>query len=648
MATGSIPFDSWGQYADALKKGKRDRAQDLARGGTGRLRTLEALIEGKTIASRVSFPVRDVPARMVAGTVSEARAIGFSPAFLPLTEPRSEFASKWVHLCEAHMAEGFHQPVKLVEYLGRFYAEEGNKRVSVLKYYHVHSVRAEIVRFVPEYDASDPEVVLYYDFMEFHRRTGMYSVQLTTPGRYTELYDLLSANLKDASAEGFRHFEAAEFEAFRRVLHSSAGIDPLYSSGDILLAYLRLFGMPELDDEETVAGRLRLLGEELLTRRTADTECVSVEPEKKVPPSSGGFLGSLLGSPRPLRVGFLYARTPDSSLWTRAHEDGRLQAVAALGSRIETTCLYDVPEGPGAAEAILEFACHGFDAIFATTPAMLAPTLRASLDLPEVRFFCCSEAHPYKHVETYFGRMFEARFLLGMVAGSLSRSGRLGCVATWPVPDVVSGLNAFTLGARMVNPSVEVLVEWTRDWESHARSGMLDEERRLLAAGADPISRQYNLSGRGLVAGKWLSEAEPSGTELQSLAAPRWNWGVFYERILKDLMDQGPATPYDRFLVRSSATAFWWGIGSGLVDLVLDETRVPDPTRRLVHWMRSLLVEGRLHPFTGPVTDNEGNLRITAGETPGFETISRMDWFVEGIRTEAPVMEQEQAEDVTR
>ena len=81
---------------------------------------------------------------------------------------------------------------------------------------------------------------------------------------------------------------------------------------------------------------------------------------------------------------------------------------------------------------------------------------------------------------------------------------------------------------------------------------------------------------------------------------------------------------------------------------MLDETRVPDPTRRLVHWMRSLLVEGRLHPFTGPVTDNEGNLRITAGETPGFETISRMDWFVEGIRTEAPVMEQEQAEDVTR
>jgi basic membrane lipoprotein Med (substrate-binding protein (PBP1-ABC) superfamily) len=476
----------------------------------------------------------------------------------------------------------------------------------------------------------------------------MYSVQLTTPGRYDELYELLSTKLKDASPEGYRHFEAAEFEAFRRVLHASAGIDPRYSSGDILLTYLRLFGMPELDDEETVASRLCQLGDELLTRRTADTERVSIEPNKQMPPSGGGFLGNLLGSPRPLRVGFLYARTPETSLWTKAHEEGRLQAVASLGNRIETTCLNDVPEGPAAADAILEFACRGFDVIFATTPAMLASTLRASIDLPDVRFFCCSEAHPYKHVETYFGRMFEARFLLGMIAGSLSRSGRLGCVATWPVPDVVSGLNAFTLGARMVNPAVEVLVEWTRDWESHTRSGMLEEERRLLAAGADPISRQYNLSGRGLVAGKWLSESDTTGTELQSLASPRWNWGVFYERILKELMGQGPATPYDRFVVRNSSTAFWWGIGSGLVDLALDEIRIPDPTRRLVHWMRTLIVEGRFHPFTGPLRDNMGNLRIAEGESPGFETISHMDWFVEGILTEAPVMEQEQAEDVTR
>jgi len=561
---------------------------------------------------------------------------------------RTEFAAKWMHLCDAHSAEGFHTPVKLVEYLGRFYAEEGNKRVSVLKYYHVHSVRAEIVRWVPEYDASDAEIRLYYEFLDFHRKTGMYTVRLTTPERYEELYDRLCAALGDSSPETFRRFEAAEFEAFRRVLHGSAGIDARYSSGDILLAYLRLFGMWGKTEEDLVASRLKQLGEELKTRREPETEHVSVEPGKSPSPSSGGLLGSLLGTPRPLRVGFCYAKTPETSLWSQAHEEGRLEAVASLGTRIVTVSRTDVPEGPGAAEAISAFAGEGFDVVFATTPAMLAPTLHASIDHPGVRFYCCSEAHPYTRVETYFGRMYEARFLLGIVAGSLSRTGRIGAVAAWPVPDVVSGLNAFTLGVRTVDPDAEVLVEWTKDWESHSQTVMLQQEKRLIDAGVDLISRQSTLGGRGLVMGTGLSWSEESGSRLQSIAAPRWKWGIFYERILREILAEGPATPFDRFVVKSSTNAFWWGIGSGLVNLELDETRIPEPTKRLVSWMRVLLVEGRLHPFSGPLWDNGGRLRVAAGQTPGFDEISSMDWFVEGIRTQAPIMEQDQAEDVTR
>ncbi len=640
--------ESQSQYADALKKGRKDRSHDLARGGTGRLADLEALLGDRTIVARIPLHVRDIPARLVFGTVSQARAIGFSPAFLPVMDTRTEFANKWTHLAESHMAEGFHTPVKLVEYLGRFYAEEGNKRVSVLKYFHVHSVRAEIVRWVPEYDASDSDICLYYEFLEFHRRTGAYSVRLTTPGRYDELYDRLCMALGDSSPETFRRFEAAEFEAFRRVLHGSAGIDARYSSGDILLAYLRLFGMWGKDEEDAVAARLKQLGEELKTRREPETEHISVEPGKTPAPSGGGLLGSLLGTPRPLRVGFCYAKTPETSLWSRSHEEGRLEAVASLGARIETVCRTEVPEGPGAADVISEFAGEGLDVVFATTPAMLAPTLRASIEHPEVRFYCCSEAHPYTHVETYFGRMYEARFLLGIVAGSLSRTGRIGAVATWPVPDVVSGLNAFALGVRTVDPDAEVLVEWTKDWESHSRTAMLQEEKRLLDAGVDLISRQSTLGGRGLVIGTGLSWSEESGSRLQSIAAPRWKWGIFYERVLRQVLAEGPATPLDRFLVRGSTNAFWWGIGSGLVDLELDESRIPDPTRRLVSWMRTLLVEGRLHPFSGPLRDAEGGMRVAPGVTPGFDEISTMDWFVEGIRTQAPVMEQDQAEDVTR
>ena len=637
-----------GQYRDASRKGRKDRDADRAKGGTGRLPTLETRLGGRTIVSRQSLFVRDVPSRLVVGTVSEARAVGFSPSFLPVMPDRSEFASKWRALCDAHMAEGFHTPVKLVEYLGDFYAEEGNKRVSVLKYFRVNTVRAEIVRWTPEYDAADPEIRLYYEFLEFHRRTGMYAVQLTSPGKYEELHQRLCAALPDCSAEAFRRFEAADFEAFRRILHASAGIDPRYSSGDILLSYLRLFGMPDLDDEEQVAERLKQLGEELKTRRAADAERIVEEPEAPAAPATGGFLGILLGPPRPLRIGFLYARTPAASLWTMAHEEGRLAAAAAVGNRVETVCLNDVPEGLEAAPMIREFAARGFDAIFATTPAMLAATLHAAIECPSVRFFCCSEAHPYAHVETYFGRMYEPRFLVGMLAGSLSRTGRLGAVATWPVPDVVSGLNAFAIGARMVNPRAEVLVQWTTDWESNAHVSMLEEERSLLAAGADLVSRQSTLRGRGLVLATGADWSDSMDASLRSVAVPRWHWAVFYERIFRQLLTDTPATPLDRFVVRSAATAFWWGMGSGLVDLDIDEDAVPPATRRLVEAMRTLLVEGRLHPFAGPLRDDRGDLRVHEGQTLGFDGISSMDWFVEGIRTVAPTMEQDQAEDMVR
>ena len=642
-----MEYETHGYYLDALRKGRKDRSQDLSHGGTGQLGDLESLLEGRSIVSRQPFALRDIPSRLVVGTVSKARGVGFSPKFLPLMEPKSEFASKWMYLCEAHMAEGFHHPVKLVEFLGNFYAEEGNKRVSVLKYFRVHSVSAEFVRWVPAFDASDPEVVLYYEFMEFFRRTGMVSVRLTTPGRYEELYELLSKGLGDTSTESFRHFEAAEFEAFRRILHAFAGIDPRYKSGDILLAYLRLFGMPELSEEQSVGTRAKQLAEELLTRRTPEGDHVSVEPGHQTT-AAPGLLESILGQRRMLRVGFLYAGTPETSLWTRAHEEGRKKAVAELGPRIETVCRYDVPETLDTAETISAFAAEGFDVVFATTPAMLAPTLRASIDCPNVRFYCCSEAHPYTHVETYFGRMFEARFLAGMIAGSLTRNDRVGCVATWPVPDVVSGLNAFALGARMVNPRVEVLVDWTKDWESHDSPELLKEERDFFDSGVDLVLRQSTLSDRGLVMGTGLSWSDTKGSGLRSIAAPVWNWGVFYERILRTLLDEGPATPLDRYLVRSPSTAFWWGIGSGLIDLALDRALIPAPTLRLVDWMKTLLVEGRLHPFTGPVYDNAGSLRIAEGETLGFDEISRMDWFVEGVRTEAPAMGQEQAEDIAR
>lgn len=325
----------------------------------------------------------------------------------------------------------------------------------------------------------------------------------------------------------------------------------------------------------------------------------------------------------PLKVGFVYVSPVGDAGWTYQHDLGRRAMEKALGDKVRSTVVESVAEGPDAERVMRDLASQGNKLIFATSFGYLGPALRVAADFPDVRF---EQAGGYKtapNLNTYNARYYEARYLAGVLAGKVSKSGVAGYVAGFPVPEVIQGINAFALGMRASNPKATVKVVWLDSWFDPPRER--EAALTLINQGADVLTNHtastavvQTAQERGVGVIAYQSDMRRLAPRAQ-LTAITHEWGAYYTRVARSVLDGS-----------WRVQPVWGGMKDGFVRLAPLNASVPEAVAALVAARQADLVAGRLHPFAGRIVDRDGRVRHEKGVMPDAR-IATMNYFVEGV-----------------
>lgn len=332
--------------------------------------------------------------------------------------------------------------------------------------------------------------------------------------------------------------------------------------------------------------------------------------------------GMAQAAEKKLKVGFVYVSPVGDAGWSYSHDVGR-QAVETLPG-VDVKYLEAVNEGADSERVFLNMARKKYDLIFATSFGYMDPMLKTSKKFPKTVFMHCSGYKTSKNMGNYFGRMYQARYLSGMVAGSMTKSNVLGYVAAFPIPEVIRGINAFTLGVKAVNPKAEVRVVWTKTWYDPAKEK--EGAKSLLDIGADVIAQHQDSPGPQEAAQERGAYSVGYNTDMSAFApkahlvAPIWNWAPFYV----DVVNQVKAGTW-------KSGSSWNGLKEGVVDLSPMGDMVPEAVKTKVFARRDAIKTGEFTVFEGPVKDQSGKIRIAKGAIPSDGELLGMDWFIEGV-----------------
>ncbi|MBS3784939.1 MAG: BMP family ABC transporter substrate-binding protein [Anaerolineae bacterium] len=330
----------------------------------------------------------------------------------------------------------------------------------------------------------------------------------------------------------------------------------------------------------------------------------------------------------PVRAAFVYIGPPGDLGWTYEHDRGRLMLEEELGDQVETTYIEDVPEGPDAARVVRQYAQEGWDVIFTTSFGYMEPTHEVAEEFPDVIFEHCSGYKTRENMATYFGRMYQPRYLSGIVAGEMTEENVIGYVAAFPIPEVIRGINAFTLGVRSVNPDAEVRVVWTNTWydpvkEREAAEALLDQGADIITQHQDTTEPQKAAQERDALSIGYDSDMREFVGDTV-LTSPQWNWGTYYIDTVQNIIDGTWETHQ-----------FWGGLESGIVMLAEMSPLVPDDVREQVDAERERILDTDWDVFCGPINDQDGSEAVADGECMSDEEMLNIDWFVEGVVGEA-------------
>jgi basic membrane protein A len=338
--------------------------------------------------------------------------------------------------------------------------------------------------------------------------------------------------------------------------------------------------------------------------------------------------GSAMAAKEPIKVAFIYVGPVGDAGWSYTHDQGRKYLEKNLAG-VKTAFVESVPEGADAERVLTQFARDGYKVIFATSFGYMDAVINVSKKFPGVYFEHCSGFKTAPNVSTYFGRIYEARYLSGIVAGKMTKSNLIGYVAAHPIPEVIRGINAFTRGVRSVNPVAKVRVVWTNTWYNPASEK--EAAKALLDAGCDVIAQHQDTPGPMQAAeerGKYgISYNSPmmQFAPKAVLTGPVWNWGPYYVNRVKAAMDG-----------TWKSGQYWGHMADGVVDLAPFNKVVPADVVKLVTASKREILRGKLQPFAGPVKDNTGKIVIPAGKTMSDQEMLGFNWFVEGVEGTLP------------
>lgn len=337
-----------------------------------------------------------------------------------------------------------------------------------------------------------------------------------------------------------------------------------------------------------------------------------------------GLAGQALAQTKQIKAGFIYVGPVGDAGWSFAHDQGR-QEMEKLPFVEPSTYIESVPGGAESARVINGLVRRGHNLIFTTSFGYMDATIDVAARNKDVVFMHASGYKTAANVGTYFGRMYEPRYLSGMIAGKMTEKNIIGYVAAFPIPEVIRGINAFTLGVRSVNPDAQVRVVWTQTWfdpgvERDAADSLLDVGADVLAMHQDAPATLQAAEARGAYVIGYNSDNRRFAPNA-FLTAPVWNWGPLYSHIAQGVHD-GTWT----------SEQIWWGMGEDLVQLAPFSDRIPADVQTLVNQRAAEIKAGTFHPFTGPIKDRDGKEVIAGGQTMSDPDLLSMNFFVEGVQ----------------
>ena len=601
------------QYAFALRQGRKAYKEAVMQGRYPYPQVLDEIISDAMVAGQTELGVIEIPAGQIVGTKTAGRRSAFSADFMPLLDADTEFAGKWMSLCEAHLGdEGIRDPIRCYEYFGRFYVQEGNKRVSVLRSYGAPTIPAYVIRMVPVW-SEDPAVAAYYEFMQAFPKTGLYRTRFSRAGSFVKLQKALGYEPDHVWTEDERRRFIAGYTYFQEPFRKLGGDGLPITTADAMLVWLKVYSFDDLLGFPS--GELTKSIKAVWADIKALTEPIAVRtdtPEVK----ENHLLGRLFKGKQPshLNVAFVSDQSPEQSDWARAHDLGRKYLETVLPDQVTTQTFYGVGDAAQAEEAMERAIENGAQLIFAETPPLIGACRKAAARHPEVRIFNCSVSMPYAGIRTYYSRIYEAKYIAGAIAGALSRSGRIGYVASNPIFGVPASINAFALGTQLTNPGAEVVVRW-----SCVEEDVLDA---LTREGASLISNR-DLPTPDRIREPWgLCRIE--GGKLRSLAAPYWHWGSVYTKLVFSVLNGG----WDALgAAAGQAVNYWWGMDSRAVDILLSD-ELPAGVRRLAGILRKGIVDGSIQPFPDATPEEilhmDTLLDCVQGSIPRYEELLPM------------------------
>lgn len=582
---------------------------------------LDDILKEKHIIAPREIPLGlvQIPMDQIAGTKTEGRGAAFSKSFYPLLEDKSEFAAKWSALCRAHLNEGIRDPIKAYEFMNRFYVLEGNKRVSVLKFFDAVSVPGYVTRIIPPW-SDDKETRIYYAFMDFYRLSSINYIWFTKEESFSKLQQLVGKRPDEMwTVEDQMDFNAV-YTRFCTEYNAVGGKKFAITPGDAFLFFIGLYDYHTLIDMTTaeLKEKLAKAREEFNLLATDDSLALQMAPE------DGNRKKSLLtrlipaSTPR-INVAFLHERSTATSNWTYGHELGRMHLEETFSDQVSTTC-YDNATAQNADDLLAKAIADGNNLIFTTSPPLLKASLKAAIENPQVKILNCSLNTSHRHIRTYYARMYEAKFLMGAIGGAVSENGKLGYIADYPIFGMVANINAFALGAKMVNPRAKIYLEWST-LKDHDPNETFRQNGVTIISGQDMIApgeqtRQFGLYNMG-----------ENGLPF-NLAMPVWHWGKFYEQMIRNIMDG--SWKYDDVSDETKGLNYWWGMSAGIVDVICSH-QLPIGTIRLIDLLKTTICRDDFNPFSGVLYSQEGIVQTNPEKTMTPEEIILMDWLAENV-----------------
>ena len=613
------------EYLEALKLGKKEYKVCVNQGRFPYLPVLDEILSHQKIRTEQYIGLEQIPLDFVVGTCTVGRTYSFASNFMPILPPKSEFGLKWAHLADAHVDEGIRDPIKVYEYMNRYYVVEGNKRVSVLKYYKAVSIPAIVTRKIPEYVEDDEDICRYYEFMKFYDITGLNSIEFSKLGDAKRLLTMMD-RMEPWDEQTKEEFKKVLFQ-FTKAYHFHGGQKLPITLGDALVAFMAVYGydaMLTMSEQEYNTNIAKAWNEFAMLTKEKHIDLVMNPTDKQERKNLLSYFipAANNNANKKLKVAFLYSRDPETSDWIYGHELGRNYLEETFPDQLSTLYVSDVDER-NISEVLNDVIDQGATIIFGTAPQMLQGSLKVAVENPDVKILNCSLNTEHKYIRTYYSRMYEAKFISGMIAGAMVENDRIAYIADYPIYGMIANINAFALGAASVNPRAKIYLEWSTK-KGFDRNEFLWNNQLWYVSDQDMItpldaSRQF---------GVYRYENE----QLQNLVMPLWNWGIFYEKMIQSIL----AGSYQS-QEQEQALNYWWGMSAGVIDVICSK-HVPRGVKRLADHLKKDICDGDIVPFFGEIYSQDGKQRNKENQKMKPEDIMRMDYLVDNVIGEIPLV----------